>query len=93
MKQRFEAWSEAGQLSFGSAEFIADQRAKGLIGAAAEFLYVVEADTWEEASSIHNLRMGFGPYTPEGSPEPCPKCNAWFYPQGSGQCWRCGPVR
>ena len=55
-------------------------------------LYEFEAATQEEAHSIHNLRMGWGPYKPMGDPKPCPKCSAWFYPEGSGQCWRCGKI-
>ncbi len=93
MKQRFEAWQvNDEQLSFASVESVAEQRAKGLIGPDAKLLYVIEADTWEEACAIHYLRAGFGPYKPEGPPNRCPNCGAWFYPEGSGQCWRCGRV-
>lgn len=31
-------------------------------------LWRIEAATWEEAKSIHNLRMESGPYKPMGSP-------------------------
>ena len=55
-------------------------------------LWRIEAATWEEASAIHHLRMGWEPYRPMGESSPCPKCGAAFYPQGSGQCWRCGKV-
>ena len=69
-----------------------DQRKKGLLSQSAELLWEFEAATWEEASAIHHLRMGFEPYAPAGSWEPCPKCGAAYYPLGSGQCWRCGKV-
>ena len=52
------------------------------------------AATHEEALSIRNLRMGFGAYIPEGDPEVCPHgCGSFYYPEGSGQCPYCGPVR
>jgi len=93
MKQLFEAWQVTEtQLLFASADSIAEQRAKGLIGSDAKLLYFIEADTWEEACAIHYLRAGFGPYKPVGAPEVCPNCGSWFYPEGSGQCWKCGPV-
>lgn len=92
MRQRFEAYSASDGIIFASVESIEDQRAKGLLEREAQLLYVLEADTWEEALSIHNLRMGWGPYNPMSDPEPCPKCGAWFYPKGSGQCWRCGDI-
>ena len=55
-------------------------------------LWEIDAHTYEEMMSIHNLRCGFGPYIPMGEPENCPKCSAYFYPQGSGDCWRCGKI-
>jgi hypothetical protein len=70
----------------------ADCRAKGLIPDDAELLWEIEAATLEEARAIYHLRMGFEPYVPMGEWEPCPKCGAVFYPEGSGQCWRCGPI-
>lgn len=88
---KYEAWEmDDGCVLFGS-----ENREQVLANPAVKFvklLYEFEAATGEEASAIHNLRMGFGAYTPNGEPEECPKCCAWFYPQGSGQCWRCGQV-
>ena len=55
-------------------------------------MFQVEAANWEEACSIRNLRLGFEPYTPNGSPQPCPKCSSYYYPEGSGVCWRCGKI-
>jgi hypothetical protein len=52
-------------------------------------LYEFEAATWEEAMAIHHLRMGWGPYNPRCNAEECPQCKAVYYPEGSGQCWRC----
>jgi hypothetical protein len=66
-------------------------RGQGLLTGFA-LLYEFEADTPEEAHAIHNLRQGWEPYKPEGEPEKCPKCNAIYYPESSGICWRCGRI-
>jgi hypothetical protein len=60
--------------------------------ADAVLLWEIDAHTYEEMMAIHSLRCGFGPYNPMGEPENCPKCTAYFYPQGSGDCWRCGKI-
>ena len=57
-----------------------------------EHLYTVEAATWEEAMSIHHLRMGWDPYRPLGKAAPCEFCGALVYPHGTGLCWKCGCV-
>ena len=96
MKRTFEFWqhfgSGVGDVTGSTADRIKEMRAQGLIPPDAKLLYQIEADTLEEAMSIHNLRMGWGPYKPEGDPEPCPKCGSWFYPKGSGDCWKCGNI-
>ena len=53
-------------------------------------LFRIEAQTWDEARAIYNLRLGLEPYEPTGDAEPCPKCGALFYPKGRGECWKCG---
>ena len=91
MLTRYEAWeTEDGAAFFNSAQIEA-MRANPAMRLTKK-LFEIEAATSEEASSIYNLRMGFGPYKPMGEPKPCPKCAAWFYPSGSGECWRCGPI-
>ena len=52
--------------------------------------HIIYAETPEEASAILNLRKGYSPYYPMGSPVKCPKsnCNSHFY-LGSGKC-NCG---
>jgi len=91
-KQEFQAWRTETGAVFGTALSIAEQRSKGLLGNNSEHLYTIEAHTWEEASAMHHLRMGFEPYKPQGIAKPCPLCAALLYPEGSGQCWRCGHV-
>lgn len=91
MQKKYEAWeTEDGAVLFESVSY--EQMKNNPANLLVKKLYELEAATAEEANSIHNLRMGFGPYTPMGEPEPCPKCGAWFYPKGSGQCWHCGPI-
>jgi hypothetical protein len=91
MRRRYEAWeTEDGHSFFVSDQLSAHERnpAEKLV----KKLFEVEADTFEEALSIYYLRMGRGPFTPVGDPEQCPTCGGWFYPQGSGECWRCGKI-
>jgi hypothetical protein len=64
-------------------------RNQGLLGDAAEMLYAFDAATHEEAQAVHHLRMGWEPYKPVGDPANCLACGARYYPDGSGQCWRC----
>jgi hypothetical protein len=54
-----------------------------------ELIWRIEAGNWEEAMAIYHLRQGWEPYQPALPAESCPKCNALFYPHGSGQCWQC----
>jgi len=57
----------------------------------AEILaFRVEVATWEEAQAIKHLRLGYEPYSPQGDATPCPSCKAFYYPEGSGKCWKCG---
>lgn len=50
----------------------------------------IEAATWEEAMAVYHIRMGFEPYKP-GEPAACPVHGNDFvyYPEGSGDCWKC----
>ena len=60
------------------------------ISDASEMLWEFDAATHEEAMSLHFLRLGWAPYRPEGDPSACPACGSLYYPQGSGECWKCG---
>jgi hypothetical protein len=90
----YEAWFDPENVSYTLAPVleIERQRSTGLLSAAAEFLYRFDAATHEEAMAIHHLRLGYEPYRPVGEPRPCPDCQAWYYPDGSAVCWRCGPA-
>ena len=87
----YEAWADPTDRSttLATNEEIARQRACGLLSAEATLLYRFEAATFEEANAIHALRMGWAPYSPNGKAAPCPRCGATYYPDGSGECWRC----
>lgn len=54
----------------------------------ADLIYVIKAETFEEALAVHYLRQGFQPYTPMGEPQQCLSCHNYFY-LGSGECF-CG---
>ena len=87
----YEAWHDPDEhvYSCGTTEQMEASRRRGVLGPRSSLLYSFEAGTHEEAQAIHSLRMGWRPYRPEGEPEPCPTCNAFYYPQGSAECWLC----
>lgn len=95
MKQCYRAYREKGKYSAGlyteGSEI--DAREKGLLASDAELLWEIVAHTREEAMAIFNIRMGYEPYQPMGHWQPCPICGAPFYPFGSSECWRCGPIQ
>jgi hypothetical protein len=87
----WQAWRDRadGSVTCGTASQIAEYRRHGQLCEGAELLYAFEAATHEEAQSIHHLRMGWAPYSPLGALGECPACGAVYYPEGSGECWRC----
>lgn len=93
MKTRYRAYrTGSSQTGLHPVSAEDDLKRRGILPTDAVLLWEVEADTWEEAQAIHHLRMGFGPYVPMGDSKPCPKCGTPYYPEGSGECWRCGKV-
>ena len=78
-------------ITFATAANIQRQRAHGVINPSARLLHRIQADTWEEASAVHHIKLGWEPYVPAGPAEPCPyNCGALYDPQGSGECPNCG---
>jgi hypothetical protein len=65
-------------------------RDNGQLSDDARLLYEIVTETYEEAMAIHYLRQGWAPYVPMGEAAPCPQCTTPYYPEGSGDCWRCG---
>ena len=87
MAVTYQAWeTEDGNL-FCREDHLAEIKRIGA-DVLLRLLFEVSAETFEEAMSIYHLRMGFEPYIPAGEPAQCPVCGAWYYPKGSGQCWR-----
>jgi hypothetical protein len=93
MKKIYEAWQDETCIAFAEQERIKWDKSKGILSEEAKFLHRVEADTWEEAMTIHYQKMGWSPYKPEGEAIECPNnCGATFYPEGSGECPNCGDI-
>jgi hypothetical protein len=67
-------------------------RDQGQLSDRAVLQYSFVAHSGEEAMAIHALRQGWAPYLPMGDAGACPTCNATYYPQGYGDCWRCGHI-
>jgi hypothetical protein len=79
-------------LSLLKAQKVAELRAQNLLSETAELQYEFSAHTGEEAMAIHCLRQGWAPYMPMGEAGQCPTCQAVYYPQCYGDCWRCGHI-
>ena len=91
MLRDYQAWeTEDGFVFFSSDQLEAQRNNPGQ--KLVRKLFELAAGTGEEAMAIFNLRMGWGAYKPMGEAENCPKCGGWFYPQGSGECWKCGKI-
>jgi hypothetical protein len=90
----YECWSdpEDNSITLLRTQDVAAVRAQGQISDRATLSYSFVAHTGEEAMAIHALRQGWAPYLPHGEAAPCPTCNTPFYPQGYGDCWRCGHI-
>ncbi len=88
----YEAWCdpEDNSITFATTDSIEVQKNKKILSGNSVLLYKIEAETYEEARAIHNLRQGWEPYKPMGEAHLCPECEAYFYPEDSGECWKCG---
>ena len=74
------------------AERVSVDREKGLLTEEAEKMWDIFAATWEEAMTIHYLRLGYGQYN-AGEPTECPnKCGSYYFPEGSAHCPLCGHI-
>jgi hypothetical protein len=93
MKYTYEAWADDEAITFSTREGIQWQKEHSLSGKNSRLLHIVEADTPEEAMAVHHIKMGWEPYVPMGEPKLCPRgCGSYFYPEGSGECPKCGKV-
>jgi hypothetical protein len=89
-----ECWNDPADLSISLhlQQNTSAMRQQGLLSDQATLQYTITAQTGEEAMAIHYLRQGWAPYVPMGQAAPCPKCEAQYYPEGYGDCWRCGHI-
>lgn len=86
----FTAWGQQGNAHTLIAGEAVPRLANGEpLPDCDELIWRIEAGNWEEAMAIYHLRQGWEPYQPPIPVGTCPKCNALFYLQGSGQCWQC----
>ncbi len=85
--RRYQAWRDPDGIHYWRAD--AGPRPPNM-RSPAELLWEFDAATDEEAMCIHFLRLGWHPYRPNGDVSQCPTCGAMYYPEGSGQCWKCG---
>jgi len=60
----FEAWEDETGITFTTKENIVDLRSKSLISNDAKFLYRIEAASYEEAMTLHHIKMEWEPYIP-----------------------------
>lgn len=60
----FEAWEDENGITFTTKENIVDFRSKSLISNDAKFLYQIEAASYEEAMTLHHIKMEWEPYIP-----------------------------
>jgi hypothetical protein len=65
---------------------------RGLLSIESKQVFQIEANTYEEAMAVRNIRLGYDPYRPVGDSAPCPSCAAEYWPEGSGECWQCDHV-
>lgn len=88
----FQVWLDPPDngLTLTVFQNVQTHRDNGQLSDEARLLYEIVAETYEEAMAIHYLRQGWAPYVPTGEAMPCPQCSTPFYPEGSGDCWRCG---
>lgn len=92
MKKLYEAWqyADGGIIAFGEAKAIRKEMAQEK---DAKLLHQVEAEYWEEAQTLHYLKMDWGEYNPDCEAKECSNgCGALFYPEGSGECRNCGQI-
>jgi hypothetical protein len=90
----YECWFDPEDSGLALLRFqdVQRNRDQGQLSNHATLQYAFAAHTGEEAMAVHNLRQGWAPYVPMGEAAPCPQCGANFYPEGYGDCWRCGHI-
>ena len=90
----WEVWEDPVHdcFSLSTPECIQSDRERRILSEQARLVFAFEAGSYEEACAIKNIRLGYGPYRPVGDAAPCPACGAQYWPEGSGECWRCDHI-
>jgi hypothetical protein len=90
----YQCWFDPADQSLSLVRFsrVHELRHQGSLSDAAVLQYAFVAETYEEAMAVHCLRQGWAPYLPMGEAGSCPRCSANYYPEGYGDCWRCGHI-
>lgn len=98
MIRTYEVWvytCEDGSWSYtlGTPEQIEEQQSKGILEPGAQLRFRIQAETYEEARAVENIKFGWSPYIPNGPAASCPNgCGGFFYPAGYAQCPNCGTI-
>jgi len=90
MKIKYEAWEHDLGVAFSDDKGIEELKNKGLLGSDPKLIHVILADTPEEATAVHYIKMGFDPYKPLGKLDQCIDCDSIYYPEDSNMCPKCG---
>ena len=63
---RYELWGtpDRTSLTFTGANSISEYKRQGAIELEAEFVWAVEADSYNEAATLYHEYMGWEPYKP-----------------------------
>jgi hypothetical protein len=70
-----------------------DERSRGLLDPKSKLMFRIQAETYEEALAVKNVKLGWSPYFPNGEPAFCPNgCGGVFYPAGFHECPNCGLI-
>jgi hypothetical protein len=98
MMKTYEFWVyvyEDGGASYtlGTTEQIEEQRSKGILEQGSRLKFRIQAETYEEAFAVRNVKLGWSPYVPNGSAAWCPNdCGGIYYPAGHHECPNCGVI-
>jgi hypothetical protein len=98
MIKTYEVWNleyedGGGMISLGTTQQMDDERSRGLLDPRSELMFRIQAETYEEAKAVQNIKLGWSPYVPNGKPAYCPNgCGGVFYPAGYHECPNCGLI-
>src|SRR5260370_15003962 len=98
MTKTYEVWNleyedGSGMISLLTSEQTEDERSKGLVDPKSRLMFRIQAETYEEALAVRNMKLGWSPYIPNGQAAWCPNgCGAVFYPAGHHECPNCGLI-